>query len=273
MLGYRKTSEPKSESRAGSNLEPTTSKLNAVPWNPWLGVAIVAMVFIATQVIAVLLLSIYPAFKHWSDKMTQDWLSNNIFAQFFTELLVGVLAFLLLWAFVRYFKTTFRIIGYGKAKLEDIAYALSGLVIYFPAFIAIVTLTKDLIPKLNVDQAQQIGFQNPTGSLELVLAFVSLVILPPIIEETIFRGFIYTSLRKKLPLIIAALITSALFAAPHLLEGGSGGTFWIGGLDTFILSMVLVWLRQKTDRLYAGMGLHALKNFIAFASLYLIHVH
>jgi hypothetical protein len=95
--------------------------------------------------------------------------------------------------------------------------------------------------------------------------------LPPFAEEIMFRGFLFSGLKKKLPVIWAALFTSLLFAVPHLLESGSGGLLWIAGIDTFILSMVLCWLRQKTDRLYAGMGLHALKNFIAFATLYLLH--
>jgi membrane protease YdiL (CAAX protease family) len=261
-----------SRSPTDSNPEPKTS-IVTVPWNPWLGIFLVAMIFILTQVLGVFLVSTYPALKHWSISTSQDWLSNNIFAQFFTELLSGILTFLCLWGFVGYYKTTFRVVGLVKAKLEDIAYALVGLVIYFPSYVAIATLVSNLIPSLNVNQTQQIGFQNPTTGLELVVAFISLVILPPIIEETIFRGFVYTSLRKKIPLVAAALITSALFALPHLFEGGKSGLFWIGGLDTFILSMVLVWLRQKTDRLYAGMGLHALKNFIAFASLYLLHLH
>ena len=45
-------------------------------------------------------------------------------------------------------------------------------------------------------------------------------------------------------------------------------------IDTFILSLTLIWLREKTGRLYASMGLHGLKNFIAFIQLYpIIHFH
>jgi membrane protease YdiL (CAAX protease family) len=70
--------------------------------------------------------------------------------------------------------------------------------------------------------------------------------------------------------IIAALITSILFALPHLFESSSG-LLWVAGCDTFILSMVLVYVREKTDKLWASMLIHALKNFVAFASLYLLH--
>jgi membrane protease YdiL (CAAX protease family) len=97
-----------------------------------------------------------------------------------------------------------------------------------------------------------------------------LVVLPPIAEEILFRGFIYSSLRPKMNKIVAALITSILFALPHLFES-SNGLLWVAGCDTFILSMVLVYVREKTDKLWASMLIHGLKNFVAFASLYLIH--
>jgi membrane protease YdiL (CAAX protease family) len=93
------------------------------------------------------------------------------------------------------------------------------------------------------------------------------------VEEILFRGFLYSGLKKSLPKIWAVLLTCTIFAAPHLLEGGSSGLLWVAGIDTFILSLVLIWLREKTGRLYASMGLHALKNFIAFASLFLLHAH
>ena len=58
---------------------------------------------------------------------------------------------------------------------------------------------------------------------------------------------------------------------PHLFESSSG-ILWVAGLDTFILSMVLVFVREKTDSLYASMGIHMVKNFLAFASLFLFHL-
>jgi CAAX protease family protein len=262
-----------------SNVSSNTPKTAAqkpkytVPWNPWLAVGAVLFIYVFTQFVGIELVAIYPALRHWSGTVTNNWLSNDIFAQFFYVLIAEILTVTLVWWFLRIFKSSLRVIGLVKPKLEDIGYALSGLVIYFPAYIGIVTLLSNLIPALNVNQTQQIGFQNPGGILQYILVFISLVILPPIAEEIVFRGFLYTSLRKKLPVVWAALFTSLLFAAPHLLEGGSGGLLWIAGIDTFILSLTLCWLRQKTDRLYAGMGLHALKNFVAFASLYLIHVH
>ena len=47
---------------------------------------------------------------------------------------------------------------------------------------------------------------------------------------------------------------------------------WIGALDTFILSLFLVFLREATGNLWAGITLHATKNLVAFITLFIIGV-
>jgi membrane protease YdiL (CAAX protease family) len=245
--------------------------ISPITWSPLTAVIVAVVIFLAAQLIAVGALSIYPALRHWPGAMGQDWLTNSVVGQFFFVVVAEGLTVLLLWLFMHWRKAPFRVLGFARPKLEDIAYALIGLVIYFPALIAAVALLHNFIPHFNINQSQQVGFQSGAHGSQLILVFVSLVVLPPLVEELMFRGFLFTSLRKKLPFVIAGLVTSLIFAAPHLLESGSGGLLWIAGVDTFILSLTLVWLREKTGRLYAGIGLHALKNGIAFAALFLMH--
>jgi membrane protease YdiL (CAAX protease family) len=54
------------------------------------------------------------------------------------------------------------------------------------------------------------------------------------------------------------------------MEGGAAGPLWIGAVDTFTLSLVLVSLREITGNLWAGISLHAAKNGIAFILLFVI---
>jgi membrane protease YdiL (CAAX protease family) len=44
-------------------------------------------------------------------------------------------------------------------------------------------------------------------------------VLAPVLEETIFRGFLMTSLTKWLPTPVAVLISAVAFAAAHLTPG------------------------------------------------------
>ena len=43
-------------------------------------------------------------------------------------------------------------------------------------------------------------------------------------------------------------------------------------LDTFILSLVLIYLREKTGGLWASITLHAFKNGVAFVALFALHI-
>ena len=76
-----------------------------------------------------------------------------------------------------------------------------------------------------------------------------------------------------MPKIVAALITSIIFATAHLEFGEGAPLLWVAAIDTFVLSLALVYVRERTGRLWGSMGVHALKNTVAFVSIYIFHVH
>jgi membrane protease YdiL (CAAX protease family) len=175
--------------------------------------------------------------------------------------------------FLRRYKLTLPFIGFKRPRWRDLFYGLSSVVPYYILFAVLRAVALSLFPSLNVDQKQEIGFDSVSGSVQLICTFISLIILTPLAEEIMFRGFIYKTLRKSLSVLVAALITSLLFGAGHLFEGGGKGLLWIGALQTFSLSVVLVFLRQKTSSLWAGITLHASNNAIAFVYLFILHTH
>jgi membrane protease YdiL (CAAX protease family) len=62
----------------------------------------------------------------------------------------------------------------------------------------------------------------------------------------------------------AVLVTSLFFGAAHLELGTGGPIVWAAAIDTFLLSVVLCFLRERTGALYAGMAVHMVNNLIAF---------
>ena len=82
------------------------------------------------------------------------------------------------------------------------------------------------------------------------------------------RGFLFTGLTQKMNVVLAAIVTSIIFAAAHLQWGSGAPLLWAAAADTFTLSMVLVWLRHKTGSLWPGIGVHFIKNGIAFLALF-----
>ena len=93
------------------------------------------------------------------------------------------------------------------------------------------------------------------------MAFLTLVVIAPVAEETIFRGYLLGKLRKFVPVWLAILATSVLFGAVH----GA----WNLAIDTFALSVVMSLLRQNTGSLWASILLHMTKNGIAFYILFI----
>jgi membrane protease YdiL (CAAX protease family) len=244
-----------------------------VTWGGWSAIFVALGVFLLAQLIAIQAVSIYPLIKHWSRNAADQWLNNSVNGQFFYYLIAETLTVLAILGFIRWRKAKLASIGLKHPKLIDVPYAFLGLIIYLPLLIVAVVVAEQLF-HIKLNQQQAIGFSQSITGWPLVLVFISLVILPPIAEEIMFRGFVYSGLKRSLPKIWAVILTCVVFAFPHLLESVGGGPLWVAGVDTFVLSLTLIWLREKTGRLYAGMGLHALKNFIAFIQLYpIIHFH
>lgn len=154
-------------------------------------------------------------------------------------------------------------IGLGRRPIRnDLVKGLTGFAGFYVLIISANIIIGLFAPNIS-NGKQDVGFNNLGGGLDNLIAFVALVILPPLGEEVLVRGYLFSGLRKSLRLWQALLITSLLFALPHLFETKSG-VLWAAGIDTFLLSIVLVYLREKTGALYAGMVVHMLNNLLAF---------
>ena len=142
----------------------------------------------------------------------------------------------------------------------DIGLAPAGFIVYLVVSVMLLAVFSTLIPAIDMEQVQQNGFEGIGQRYEYILAFVTLVILAPLAEEVLFRGYLYGKLRMKVPLWAAMLLTSVLFAAVH----GQ----WNVAIDVFALSIVLCVLREITGSIWSGILLHMLKNGIAFYFLF-----
>lgn len=239
-----------------------------VTWGAGKAIAVVIAIYVVTQLAAGFLISIYPVARRWSHATAQAWLNNSITARFAFVVIVEALTLGILYGFLRRHKTNFYTLGLKLPRLRDAGYALAGFAVYLGLYVVSISIVRALVPSLNIDQKQQLGFNNAGGPL-LILVFISLVILPPLTEEILVRGFLYGSLKKHWPKLRAMLVTSGLFAAAHLQIGNGVPLLWVAAIDTFILSLVLIYLRDKTGSLAASIMLHMIKNGLAFAALFL----
>ena len=149
----------------------------------------------------------------------------------------------------------------------DIVLAPAGLIVYMLISASVLYLFSVLAPDINLKQAQDIPFSNLTHQYEYILAFLTLVILAPIAEELLFRGYLFGKMKKHAPFWLATIITSVLFGGLHLIGGAS--LQWNVAADTFALSLVLCSLRQITGNIWAGVLLHMIKNGVAYYFLFI----
>lgn len=149
----------------------------------------------------------------------------------------------------------------GLPTWTDIGLAPVGLLVYFLAGAGLVAVFR-LFPWFDAVEAQDVGFNGIYASTDRIIAFIALVVIAPVAEEIIFRGWLYGKLRNRLKIIPAMLIVSVLFGVLH----GQ----WNVGVNVFALSLVLCGLREITGTIYAGMIVHILKNALAFYLLYLV---
>ncbi|MBP7807109.1 CPBP family intramembrane metalloprotease [Candidatus Saccharibacteria bacterium] len=238
-----------------------------VNWDGYDAVSITVAIYLVSQLVAILIYSLYLA-ATGATSGASELLSSSVSHQFFYILLVEVITLASLQALLKLRGNGLRVLGLGKPNWKDLGYVLVGFGMYLPLLVVSLKAVEVLAPTINLDQQQQIGFENAQGPLQLLLVFCSLVILPPITEEILTRGYLYLGLRKQLPKIWAALITSALFAIAHLQFGNGAPLLWTAAVDTFVLSLVLIYIRNATGKLWAPIGLHMLKNFIAFLALF-----
>ena len=143
---------------------------------------------------------------------------------------------------------------------SDIAWAPAGFIAYMVVAAVLVVAVTQFFPGFDADQAQEVGFENISQYYEYILAFITIVIFAPVAEEVLVRGYLYGKLRKVVPLVVAMLISSALFALMHFQ--------WNVAVSVFPLAIIMVVLREMTGSIWAGVLLHMLKNGIAFYLLF-----
>lgn len=147
-----------------------------------------------------------------------------------------------------------------RIKTSNILLVIATGLAYVVLTAVLSLLVKILFPSIDLTQEQAIAFTKAIGPIEKVFAAVALLVIAPIAEELIFRGFVFRGFRKQLGFFGAAVVSSIFFGLIH-------GQINVA-LDTFALGMMLCYLYEKTESIWPSIMLHSLKNGIAFYLLF-----
>jgi len=103
------------------------------------------------------------------------------------------------------------------------------------------------------------------SSLPVTLWLLQLV-LSPLLEELLFRGFVMKELLALLPVYLAIVLTSLLFVGVHLpywlSHGGATLTMMANAGGVFVFSVVACWLFAKTGSIWPPTVAHVANNVL-----------
>lgn len=229
-----------------------------VPWNisdlvvfvaAWFGVQIVVVLML------MLLGPVWPAASHFLQLATK----GDIGASFALDLLDAVVGFGLVALYLRRYRVGWKAVGWRRVNVvRAVGYLVAILVIFVVLSNLALDLVTVLVPGFNPNQAQQNDFIGASKS-HTSLALVALVLLPPVLEETIFRGFLFPALAKRWGVVWGAVISSAIFGIAHAQANIS--------IYTFVLGLLLCYMYVRLKSIFPGMALHMLNNYLAFIAL------
>jgi hypothetical protein len=240
------------------NLKP---KMQGLAWGPIGAIFISLSAYLASQLILILPMIAIGALN--PGKNISDIINNSSWINLAFEGISAVTMLVILWLFLKRRGGFIKNLSFKKFTKKDFGWMVIGIAVYFSLLI-IALLIANAIPGFNANQTQDVGYQAAKG-WQLLLAFIGLVMLPPFAEEMLFRGFLYRGLTSKWPKILSAFLASILFAAVHFQ--------WNVGIDVFVLSLVMIFLLEKTKNLWVCIGLHTIKNFIAFMAIFVFASH
>lgn len=229
---------------------------------PWLIISTVVLLFLASQIAAAIITEIL---FNLSGKQVDD-IYQSTAAQFIFILIAEALVVAAVVWLVRRRGLGLASIGLGRRpQWKDLTYAAAVFIVFFIFLAVLFAVLQALVPEIQskLEEPQEIGFEGIKSRLDMILAFSSLVILAPVGEEVLVRGYLFSGLRRYWHFLPAAVVTGIIFGAAHLQPGG-GALVWGAALSTFVLSLALVYLREKTGALYASILVHSLNNSVAF---------
>ncbi len=230
-----------------------------VPWGIKDALVVFLAAWIVLPIVMVLGLRLVSPFVPWAAAFLQGLINNDIAASFGLTVIDALAALgLLLW-YLRRYHASWQTVGWRKF---DMLKAAGYLLAIFVVFVILTNVALELVqlldPSFNPDEPQTNEFIDAAGA-HPSLALIALVIIPPIIEETVFRGFIFPAMANRWGFWLGAVSSSILFGLAHLQANVS--------IYTFLLGMLLCFMYVRLRSIFPGMLLHMLNNYLAFIAL------
>ncbi len=200
------------------------------------------------------------------------FLTNKISNQPLASLLVGIASYgtvlLALVFIIRKFwkqKDILSVLGIrGSITLMGVIWAAIGYGVYFLVSWGLILLLAKIFHSFDPNAIKLYDRTQVSSTPDIILGLLQVAIFTPIIEEIIFRGYLFGELERfKMPTAAIIVVTGLVFGALHYPP-----MVWV--VDTAVFGLVCAFIRYKTGNIWAGLALHMIVNTIGFCSLFVV---
>lgn len=231
-----------------------------VPWKSWEAILVFVLSWVGIPLLILSAFRFAAPYDANIQQFVQAVRTSDITASFQLTVLDALAGLGLIWLVLRKYKVGWDSLGLRKFSPFKAALLVGGMFVVFIgiAWLALI-VTKVLVPGFDANQAQVNEFTSAvTGNAKLI-SFFALVVIPPIMEEIIFRGFMFPAFSKRVGMLFGALFSSLLFGFAHLQANV--------GVYTVVLGLLLCFMYKRTNSIIPGMVLHMINNYVAFAAI------
>lgn len=154
--------------------------------------------------------------------------------------------------------------------VHDILVGISIIAVCYPLLNMVHQITGLYFDLNGVPSVEQVPVEKirliKGDNLLFVFTGINVVILVPILEELLFRGYFQTWAVGTLGRFFGVLMTALIFASFHYADKQGIRNIQIIG-TLFVLSLFLGYLKERQQSLWAPIGLHVAFNSIALTAL------
>jgi hypothetical protein len=163
---------------------------------------------------------------------------------------------------------SFRQLGIRRPKLRDLRAGVVGaLIMWLVVTISsaiLVVITNDHEPEAALQVLHELRPPFQTSVFTLVA-----LVLAPLVEELLFRVFLFNAFARYFPIMLSALLSGLLFGIVHITSYGQLVTI---GIPLALGGMTLALVYARTGCYWANVLTHGLFNSVTIVAYFVFHV-